>query len=121
MAVFLLVFGKDTPQIATQGLSQIYGNLGGIIGNIIPLLAITTSYIGIGLANQSNTREFLKIKTPIAWAMTTVPPLVIYLAGIRNFADVLAFAGDTGDMMSFIILPILILLVAYMKKRKQRI
>ncbi len=53
--------------------------------------------------------------------MTTVPPLVIYLAGIRNFADVLAFAGDTGDMMSFIILPILILLVAYMKKRKQTV
>ncbi len=121
MAVFLLVFGKDTPQIATQGLSQIYGNLGSIIGNIIPLLAITTSYIGIGLANQSNTREFLKIKTPIAWAMTTLPPLVIYLAGIRNFADVLAFAGDTGDMTSFIILPLMMLLVAYMKKRKQRI
>ncbi len=118
MAVFLLVFGKSTPQIATQGLSQIYGYAGGLLGNIIPLLAITTSYIGIGLANQSNTKEFLKIKTPLAWAITTIPPLLIYLAGIRNFADVLAFAGDTGDMMSFIILPLLILLAAYIKKRR---
>ncbi len=118
MAVFLLVFGKNTPQIATQGLSKIYGALGEIVGNVIPLLAITTSYIGIGLANQSNSREFLHMKTPIAWAITTIPPLVIYLAGIRNFADVLAFAGDTGDMMSFIILPILILLVAWWRKKK---
>ena len=107
MSAFLLVFGKDTPQIATQGLKILYGRLGMIIGNLIPLLAITTSYIGLGLAQQSNSREFLKLKKPVAWAITTIPPIAVYLAGIKNFADVLAFAGNTGDLIAFILLPIL--------------
>ena len=108
MIVFLLVFGKGTPQIATQGIETIYGKIGNIIGNAIPLIAITTSYIGVGLAQQSNSREFLRLKKPIAWALTAVPPIAVYLLGVKNFADVLAFAGDTGDMLAFIILPILI-------------
>ncbi|MFO8077348.1 MAG: hypothetical protein R6U21_01715 [Thermoplasmatota archaeon] len=33
---------------------------------------------------------------------------MVYLAGVRNFADVLAFAGNTGNMMAFIILPLVI-------------
>ena len=111
MISFLLVFGRNTPQIATQGLEILYGRLGKIVGNIIPLLAITTSYIGIGLAQQSNSKEFLRLKKSIAWSLATIPPVVVYLAGVKNFADVLAFAGDTGDMMAFIILPILMWIV----------
>lgn len=116
MASFLLTFGVDTPQIATQGLESIYGELGVIIGNGIPLLAVTTSYIGLGLAQQSNSMEFIKIKKTIAWGLTVIPPILVYLAGIKNFADVLAFAGNTGDMMAFILLPILILIVKKYRK-----
>jgi len=116
MIVFLLVFGRDTPQIATQGLETIYGRIGNIVGNAIPLIAITTSYIGVGLAQQSNSREFLRLKKPVAWVLTTVPPIMIYLLGVKNFADVLAFAGDTGDLLAFIILPILIMLTRKISK-----
>ncbi|WP_456365297.1 aromatic amino acid transport family protein [Thermococcus sp.] len=108
MVAFLLAFGRNTPQIATQGLESLYGHLGKIIGNLIPLLAITTSYIGIALAQQSNNEEFIRLKRPIAWGLTVIPPAVVYFVGVKNFADVLAFAGDTGDMMAFIVLPILI-------------
>ncbi len=118
MISFLLVFGRDTPQIATQGLEILYGRIGKIVGNIIPLLAITTSYIGIGLAQQSNSKEFLKLKKSIAWSLTTIPPLVVYLAGIKNFADVLAFAGDTGDLMAFIILPVIMLAIKKYRERR---
>ncbi|HHF58783.1 MAG TPA: amino acid permease [Thermoplasmatales archaeon] len=118
MISFLLVFGRNTPQIATQGLEILYGRLGKIVGNIIPLLAITTSYIGIGLAQQSNSKEFLKLKKSIAWSLTTIPPIVVYLAGIKNFADVLAFAGDTGDLMAFIILPVIMLAIKKYRERR---
>ncbi|AHL22257.1 aromatic amino acid transport family protein [Thermococcus nautili] len=117
MVAFLLAFGRNTPQIATQGLESLYGHLGRIVGNLIPLLAITTSYIGIALAQQSNNEEFVKLKRPIAWGLTVIPPAIVYFAGVKNFADVLAFAGDTGDMMAFIILPILIWLVDRLRKR----
>jgi len=118
MISFLLVFGRNTPQIATQGLEILYGGLGKIIGNIIPLLAITTSYIGIGLAQQSNSKEFLKLKKSIAWGLTTIPPIAVYLAGIKNFADVLAFAGDTGDLIAFIILPVVMLAIKRYRERR---
>ena len=113
MIVFLMTFGKDTPQVATQGLESIYNGMGKIIGNVLPLIAIATSFIGVGLAQQSNSKEFLSLKKPAAWALTVVPPIIIYLVGVRNFADVLSFAGNTGDLMAFIILPILIWIIIY--------
>ena len=113
MVVFLMTFGKNTPQVATQGLETIYDEMGKIIGNALPLIAIATSFIGLGLAQQSNSKEFLSLKKPAAWALTVVPPIIIYLVGVRNFADVLSFAGNTGDLMAFIILPILIWVIIY--------
>jgi amino acid permease len=111
MVAFLMTFGKNTPEVATQGLESIYNGMGKIIGNVLPLIAITTSYIGLGLAQQSNSKEFLKLKKPGAWALTVVPPIIVYLLGVRNFADVLSFAGNTGDLVAFIILPILIWII----------
>lgn len=113
MAIFLLTFGKNTPQVATQGLEAIYGELGKIVGNALPLFAITSSYIGIALAQQSNTKEFLGLKKPAAWALTVVPPVLVYLSGVNNFADVLAFAGNTGDLMAFIVLPLWIWVIEH--------
>lgn len=111
MVIFLMTFGKNTPQVATQGLKSIYNEIGNLVGNALPLIAITTSYIGLGIAQQSNSKEFLNLKKSVAWALTVTPPLVIYLAGVRNFADVLSFAGNTGNMMAFIVLPILIWII----------
>jgi len=115
MASFLFSFGKNTPQIATQALESIYRKAGNIIGNVIPMVAITTSYIGVALAQQSNTKYFFNIKKIYAWLITVIPPLAVYLLGIKNFADILAFAGDTGDMLAFIILPIAILIAKKLK------
>ncbi len=117
MVIFLMTFGKNTPEIATQGLEAIYNEWGKIVGNALPLIAITTSYIGLGLAQQSNSKEFLKMKKTTAWALTVVPPMVIYLLGVRNFADVLSFSGNTGDLVAFIILPILIGIIYWVLPR----
>ncbi|WP_308686517.1 aromatic amino acid transport family protein [Thermococcus thermotolerans] len=86
------------------------------MGNFIPLLAITTSFIGIALAQQSNNEEFVRLGRKAAWGLTVIPPAALYFAGVRNFADVLAFAGDTGDLMAFIVLPILMWLAARLRK-----
>jgi hypothetical protein len=74
----------------------------------------------LGLAQQSNSKEFLSLKKPVAWALTVVPPIVIYLLGVRNFADVLSFAGNTGDLIAFIILPILIWIISCILPRIRR-
>ncbi|ASJ16659.1 amino acid permease [Thermococcus chitonophagus] len=108
MVSFLIVFGRETPQIATQALASLYGDFGNVIGNLIPFFAITTSYIGIALAQLSNLQEFLKLPRNVAFVLTVVPPLIVYLLGIGDFVSVLGVAGDTGDLMAFIVLPIVI-------------
>ncbi|HIP89894.1 MAG TPA: amino acid permease [Thermococcus paralvinellae] len=112
MASFLLVFGHSTPQIATQALESLYGKTGWLVGNLIPLFAITTSYIGIALAQVDNFREFLNLPRNVAWALTVIPPLAVYLAGVRDFVKVLGVAGDTGDLLAFIVLPLAIYVVS---------
>ena len=82
------------------------------------MVAITTSYIGVALAQQSNTKYFFNIKKTYAWLITAIPPIIIYLLGVKNFATILAFAGDTGDMVAFIILPIAIHVANKWRKRK---
>jgi len=116
MASFLLVFGGKMPQVATLALESLYGRSGWLVGNLIPLLAITTSFIGIALAQQSNNEEFLGMRRGAAWALTVVPPAVVYFAGVRDFANVLAFAGDTGDLMAFVVLPVLVWLASKLRK-----
>lgn len=108
MASFLLVFGKETPQIATQALENLFGKTGFLVGNFIPFFAITTSYIGLGLAQLSNMEEYLGMDKKLAWAITVVPPLVVYLLGVGDFVSVLGLVGDTGDLMAFIVLPLVL-------------
>ncbi|WP_048150468.1 aromatic amino acid transport family protein [Palaeococcus ferrophilus] len=108
MASFLLVFGKETPQIATQALESLFGRAGFLVGNLIPLFAITTSYIGIALAQLSNVEEYLGMDRKLAWAITVLPPLLVYLSGVGDFVSVLGLAGDTGDLVAFIVLPIVL-------------
>ena len=108
MASFLLVFGRETPQIATQALESLFGRTGFFIGNLIPFFAITTSYIGLGLAQLSNMEEYLGMNRKLAWAITVIPPLGVYLSGIGDFVSVLGLAGDTGDLVAFIVLPLVL-------------
>lgn len=44
----------------------------------------------------------------LAWAITVLPPLLVYLAGVGDFVSVLGLAGDTGDLVAFIVLPIVL-------------
>ncbi|WP_144367973.1 aromatic amino acid transport family protein [Palaeococcus pacificus] len=108
VASFLLVFGENTPQIATQALEQLYGRTGMLIGSLIPIFAILTSYIGLGLAQLDNMEEYLKMNRKLAWAITVLPPLALYMGGIRDFVEVLGAAGSTGDFMAFIIMPVVL-------------
>ncbi len=119
MAAFLLVYGTKTPQIATQALSSFYGKFGEIVGNVIPFIAIITSYIGVGLAQQSNSVEYINMKKWLAWSLTVLPPLLVYLLGISNFTYILAFAGSTGDLTAFIILPLAMWLVKWLRNYKK--
>ncbi|OKY78412.1 MAG: Tryptophan/tyrosine permease family [Candidatus Methanohalarchaeum thermophilum] len=103
---FILVFGREIPQIAPKAFKQLYGNIGKIIGNLLPLITITTSFIGFGLAQKDNYDDYVGLNRELAWGITTIPPLFLYLYGIREFVGVLQIAGNVGAVIMTLIVPI---------------
>ncbi|GAA0682263.1 aromatic amino acid transport family protein [Natronoarchaeum mannanilyticum] len=103
---FVLVFGREVPQIGPQAFEQIYGTSGRIIGNLLPLITVMTSFIGFGLAQKNNYVDYNGLPTSVAWALTTVPPLALYLYGLRNFVGTLKIAGNVGALIMTLIVPI---------------
>jgi amino acid permease len=111
---FVAVFGLNTPELATQGLVEFYGRLGLIVGTLLPLLAIITSYIGIGLAQMDNWRDYVGISKRKAWLLTVAPPLLIYFLGLNSFVNALWLAGTFGGVIYAGVLPTLM----YIKMRR---
>ncbi|WP_052367925.1 aromatic amino acid transport family protein [Haloferax sp. ATB1] len=103
---FVLVFGREVPQIGPQAFEQIYGTSGLIIGNVLPLITVMTSFIGFGLAQKNNYVDYNGLSTSVAWALTAVPPLVIYLYGVRSFVGTLKIAGNVGALIITLLVPI---------------
>lgn len=117
-SLFVLAFvgalGGDTPQLATAALEDYYGNVGKILGLVLPLAAISTSYIGIGFAQMDNLREAFRLDKRSAWLLTVVPPLLVYFAGLKSFVSALWLAGTFGGLLYAGILPV----AMYVKTRK---
>ncbi|ADT83430.1 aromatic amino acid transport family protein [Thermococcus barophilus] len=111
---FVGTFGSKTPELATSALEQLYGRLGSVLGLILPLAAISTSYIGIGLAQMDNMKEIFGIKRSHAWLLTVIPPLLVYFAGLNSFVNALWMAGTFGGLLYAGILPT----VMYIKAKK---
>lgn len=103
---FVLVFGREVPQIGPQAFEQIYGTIGLIIGNLLPLITVMTSFIGFGLAQKNNYVDYNGLPSNVAWALTAVPPLALYLYGIRDFVGTLEIAGNVGALIMTLIVPI---------------
>ena len=112
---FVGTFGLSTPELATTALERSYGKLGRILGLVLPLAAICTSYIGIALSEMDNIKEFLRINKLYAWILTVFPPLLIYFAGLKSFVNALWLAGTFGGVLYAGILPTMM----YLKAKKK--
>ncbi|MFW6384369.1 MAG: aromatic amino acid transport family protein [Halodesulfurarchaeum sp.] len=103
---FVLVFGREVPQIAPKAFEQLYGTAGLVIGNVLPLITVLTSFIGFGLAQKNNYVDYNDLSPNVAWGLTTIPPLGLYLFGIRDFVGTLEIAGNFGAVILTLIVPI---------------
>ncbi|WP_293253103.1 aromatic amino acid transport family protein [Palaeococcus sp. (in: euryarchaeotes)] len=107
---FVGALGLDTPELATSALERFYGGLGRMLGLLLPLAAICTSYIGIGLSQMDNIKEVFRIDKGKAWLLTVVPPLLFYFLGMESFVSALWVAGTFGGLLYAGILPTLMYL-----------
>lgn len=107
---FVLVFGRSVPQIAPTAFEQLYGRAGLIVGNLLPLITVLTSFIGFGLAGKRNYQEYVGLSANAAWAVTVLPPLALFIYGIRGFVGTLEVAGNGGAVIITLLVPLALLL-----------
>jgi len=107
------VFKKTVP--ASTGIGA--GNPCGaaLIGNLFAVLAMTTSFLTLGLALKSTYLFDFKLKPGLAWGLTVALPLIMFILGLHSFVRVIGLAGALGGSIE----GLLILLIVYKLKNKR--
>ncbi len=87
------VSGGDTSQESLQGLVGYLGSGFVRFGALFGLLAIATSYLALGL-NLKNTFAYdWRMRSGVAWLVTMLVPLFLFIGGAQQFITVIAVSG----------------------------
>lgn len=87
------VSGADT---SPEALSGLFGHLGTpiiILGSILGVMTISTSYLMLGTALSEIYGIDYRLRPMSAWLLTVLPPLIFFWTGLRNFIDVIGMVG----------------------------
>lgn len=91
--IVVAVSGTETTQDAISGLGFIAGQWILILGSIVGFISVFTSFILLGISIMNTMLYDYKIRYFSAWGITVVIPLLVYLAGARNFISVIGLTG----------------------------
>jgi len=105
--VIIGVTGLNTTEIATIGLGAVLGKSMIIFGNLFAFFTMATSFLTLGLALKETYRCDLGLGPKISWLLTCLPPVIVFLAGLNNFALILSLVGAVvGGLDGLLILAI---------------
>lgn len=91
--VVIGVNGLGVTEDGISGLVQTLGNFSLWVGSIFAIIAMTTSFISLGVVLKDTYHYDYKIKNILAWLLVMIIPLIIFLLNIVSFVQVLAIAG----------------------------
>lgn len=87
------VTGAETTDVATVGLGNVIGPYMIIFGNLFAVFAMGTSFLTKGIILQELFRFDFRLKPILAWLVVVSVPLIIFIAGLRNFIQTLSVVG----------------------------
>ncbi|MBS3124831.1 amino acid permease [Candidatus Woesearchaeota archaeon] len=87
------VLGKGTTEMATLGITTIFGAKGAILFHIFAILAMATSFIALAFALKEAFWKDLGIPHLASWGLTLIVPLGIITTGVRSFVGTLDTSG----------------------------
>ena len=96
--------GLQTTEIATIGLGQKFGQGVMIISNVFAILAMSTGFIGSGIALKQNFIWDNKLNRYFSEFLVISVPIVLFMAGLRQFITILSLSGGVLIAMEAIIL-----------------
>jgi hypothetical protein len=85
--------GPATTPIAFDGLLPLLGNTFGFVVSFIGSLITFSIFMMIGVELKHLYRYDFSLPNLGAWALTVIPPMLLYLMGIREFVAVIGFVG----------------------------
>ena len=107
------VTGFATSEVATIGLGEVMGSYMVIIGNILAVITMSTSFLTLALALKQTYHYDYRLNRTLSWALTIFIPLIIAVSGLTTFIQVIAISGVIAGGME----GVLIVLMA-MKAKK---
>lgn len=87
------VSGSATSEDAISGLKNHLGSWVVAVGLITGIIATFTSFITLGLTLEKTFRYDYGMAKWLAWVLACFLPLGLYIAGLKNFIDVVSLNG----------------------------
>lgn len=103
--LFALAVIAMSPVVSEDGVSGLIGSLSpwllAVIG-LLGLLSILSSYMIIGFDINDILRLDLRWKRPVRMALIIGTPIILYLAGLKDFLWLVSFTGGVFGALTFI-------------------
>ena len=106
--------GLQTSEVATIGLGAKFGNGVLVLGNIFAVLAMAGGFIGSGIALKQNLVWDNKLNKILAEFLVISVPILLFLAGLRQFISILSVSGGV-----FIAIEAIVLIIVCWRARKK--
>jgi len=87
---------SETTQDALSGVAKILGNKAFLAGSMMGFLAVFTSFLSLAVDTRNIYRFDFGISKPVAWLLTVIPPLALFLFGVDDFVRTIGIVGALG-------------------------
>lgn len=91
--VVIGVNGLGTTQVAFEGLTSVLGSGFRVIGALLGSATILSIYLMVGIELMKTLEIDFRLPRPWAWLATCGVPVLLFLAGLREFVGVIGFVG----------------------------
>lgn len=98
------ISGDVTTPDAISGLYEFLGGKIIFLGSLFGILAVSTSFLMLGSAFLDMFHLDYSVPRKGAWLLVVVPPLVLFLGGLRTFIDIISLAGSVAIGLEGIVL-----------------
>ncbi|MFH1638528.1 MAG: aromatic amino acid transport family protein [Candidatus Woesearchaeota archaeon] len=104
VAVVVSVTGTSTSDVASLGLGEAIGLHMIVLGNLLAVFTMSTSFLAVGLAVKWVFQYDYGMNEKLSVALTCILPLAIVLGGITNFIQAIEIGGSVGGGVGGILL-----------------
>lgn len=106
IAFVALAVSRPVTEVAITGITARLGGWTGPAGSLFMLAALLTTYWAVSLALADMIRERTGIPHVPAWLIATLPSLLVLLAGLWSFVELLGLAaGSTAAVVALVVVP----------------